>query len=202
MFYETRHASRHRFFERYFARGQLSPKGRAKGSTIKEKRRLSLRSWKCPRIWLSNSRRRHQLPPLHQVCWRPIKMSERSQYPAACSTGQLCPGVVCVAPLFAETHFVANRRSVQLSLAAENLWRRPGTHVISTAGDPVSLVRADTTRSVAFGGIARRRDRLAHWLWSSSVPMLAYLAIDRLRSSPALQKFFIREISGALVSDL
>ena len=40
-----------------------------------------------------------------------------------------------------------------------------------------------------------------HWLWSFSTSMLTYFMIDRSRGSPALQKFFIEEFSGTLVSD-
>lgn len=40
-----------------------------------------------------------------------------------------------------------------------------------------------------------------HWLWSFSTSTLSYFMIDRSRGSPALQKFFIEEFSGTLVSD-
>jgi transposase len=46
-----------------------------------------------------------------------------------------------------------------------------------------------------------RVDGKTNWLWSFSTSTLTYFIIDRSRGSPALQKFFIREFVGVLVSD-
>lgn len=40
-----------------------------------------------------------------------------------------------------------------------------------------------------------------HWLWCFSNPDLTYYMIDRCRGGPALEKFFITEFEGTLVSD-
>lgn len=40
-----------------------------------------------------------------------------------------------------------------------------------------------------------------HWLWCFGNPTLTYFMIDRSRGSPALQKFFITEFQGTLVTD-
>lgn len=40
-----------------------------------------------------------------------------------------------------------------------------------------------------------------HWLWCFANPDLTYYMIDRCRGGPALEKFFIDEFSGILVSD-
>jgi hypothetical protein len=46
-----------------------------------------------------------------------------------------------------------------------------------------------------------RVDGKTHWLWSFSTSTLTYFMIDRSRGSPALQKFFVQEFAGILVSD-
>ena len=40
-----------------------------------------------------------------------------------------------------------------------------------------------------------------HWLWCFTTPNLTYYMIDRSRGSPALEKFFIEEFAGTLVTD-
>ncbi len=46
-----------------------------------------------------------------------------------------------------------------------------------------------------------RVDGDTHWLWCFTTRDLTYYMIDRSRGSPALEKFFIEEFSGTLVSD-
>ena len=46
-----------------------------------------------------------------------------------------------------------------------------------------------------------RMNGKTQWLWSFSTSMLTSYMVDRSRGSPALQKFFIQEFSGTLVSD-
>lgn len=46
-----------------------------------------------------------------------------------------------------------------------------------------------------------RVDGKTHWLWCFGNQTLTYFMIDRSRGSPALQKFFIEEFSGTLVTD-
>lgn len=46
-----------------------------------------------------------------------------------------------------------------------------------------------------------RVDGKTHWLWCFTTRDLTYYMIDRSRGSPALQKFFIEEFAGTLVTD-
>lgn len=46
-----------------------------------------------------------------------------------------------------------------------------------------------------------RVDGKTHWLWCFGNDQLTYYMIDRSRGSPALQKFFIQEFEGTLVTD-
>jgi len=46
-----------------------------------------------------------------------------------------------------------------------------------------------------------RVDGKTHWLWCFTTHDLTYYMIDRSRGSPALQKFFIEEFAGTLVTD-
>lgn len=40
-----------------------------------------------------------------------------------------------------------------------------------------------------------------HWLWCFSAPRVTWYMIDRCRGAPALQRFFLAEFAGVLVSD-
>ena len=46
-----------------------------------------------------------------------------------------------------------------------------------------------------------RVDGKTHWLWCFTTRDVTYYMIDRSRGSPALQKFFIEEFAGTLVTD-
>lgn len=46
-----------------------------------------------------------------------------------------------------------------------------------------------------------RTDGKTHWLWCFGNSELTYFMIDRSRGSPALQKFFIEEFDGTLITD-
>ena len=89
------------------------------------------------------------------------RRAESARRLAECDAGQSRPGAFGLAALCVGQHAFSDRGSFQLSPATEGHARRSGADVVSIAGDPLRLVRRDSTGSVELGGAARRRNRLA-----------------------------------------
>ena len=82
--------------------------------------------------------------------------ADGSRRPAWLDAGQPCAGAVGLAALRPGQYALADRGGLQLPLADEDHFRRAGADVVSLAGDPLRLVRADSATSLALGGAASR----------------------------------------------
>src|SRR6266849_790575 len=95
---------------------------------------------------------------------------------------------VGLAALLAGHHLVSDYRRVQLPPALQANSGRIGADVAATPGDGVRLVPANSGAGVGFGGVARRRDRLAGQRQDPLAVVLHHAEFDLLpdRSLPRL----------------